>query len=350
MTTKVCFFAPVRDRQLLDRCEFYAQDIRILRELGFEIHIATHPLELRFADLYFVWWWTWAIFPIALARLSRGRVLITGTFDVNDFNKKAFWHKRLIRRALRQADANVLVSQMEYKQIPEQFNTSHPCYAPHTVDTSVYKPKGSRSKNLVLSVGWLEAGNAFRKGMFEIVRAAPLIHSDHPEVCFVIAGGKGSDYPALEQAVRELGAGSYIKFPGAISTEEKIELMQSCAVYLQPSRFEGFGLAILEAMSCGAAVVTTAAGAVPEVVGDTGVQVEAGSPESIAGEVNRLLADGPLRTHLGENARRRAETVYPYARRKQDLQNVIEGLFQNAPETQDWISARADRARPSEGK
>ena len=221
MTTKVCFFAPVRDRQLLERCEFYAQDIRILRELGFEVHVATHPLELRVADLYFVWWWTWAIFPIALARLSRGRVLITGTFDVNDFNNKSFWHRKLILHALRQADANVFVSQMEYKQIPEQFNTSHPCYAPHTVDTSVYKPKGSRSKTLVMSVGWLEAGNAFRKGMFEIVRAAPLIHRDHPEVCFVIAGGKGSDYPALGRAVRDLGAAPTSNFRGPFPLRKK---------------------------------------------------------------------------------------------------------------------------------
>ena len=126
--------------------------------------------------------------------------------------------------------------------------------------------------------------------------------------------------------------------------------MQRCAVYLQPSRFEGFGLAILEAMSCGAAVVTTSAGAVPEVVGDTGIEVEAGSPESIAREVSRLLADEPLRTQLGENARSRAETVYPYARRKQDLQNVIEGLLHDTLEAQNWISARADRARPSGGK
>jgi glycosyltransferase involved in cell wall biosynthesis len=327
MKPKVCFFARVREREMLHRFEFYAQDIQILRDLGFEVQIATHPLELRSADFYFVWWWTWAIFPLTMARLYRRPTLITGTFDVKDFNTKPSWHRKLIRHALKHADANVFVSQMEYVRIPKQFQTGHPCYAPHIVNTGKYKPNGIRSESLVLSVGWLESGNSFRKGMLEVIRAAPLVHRDHPEVCFVIAGQKGSDYPALERIVRELGAESYVKFAGLVSTEKKIQLMQECTLYLQPSRFEGFGLAILESMSCGAAVVTTSVGAVPEVVGDTAILVDVRSPESIAKQVSRLLTERPLRMQLGENARRRAETVFPYARRLNDLNIVISRIL-----------------------
>jgi glycosyltransferase involved in cell wall biosynthesis len=72
--------------------------------------------------------------------------------------------------------------------------------------------------------------------------------------------------------------------------------MRECTVYLQPTRYEGFGLAILEAMSCGAPVVTSARGAVPEVVGDTAILVDGTSPMAIADGVlqylgNRLLRD-----------------------------------------------------------
>jgi glycosyltransferase involved in cell wall biosynthesis len=327
MKPKACFFARVREREMLDRFEFYAQDIQILKDLGFEVQIATHPSELRSADFYFVWWWTWAIFPLTFARLYRRPTLITGTFDVKDFNKKPFWHRKLIRHALKHADANVFVSQMEYKQIPKQFQTGCPSYAPHIVDTGRYKPNGIRSESMVLSVGWLESGNSFRKGMLEIIQAAPLIHRDHPDVLFIIAGEKGTDYQALKRVVRDLGAEPYVKFPGLVSAAQKIRLMQSCALYLQPSRFEGFGLAILESMSCGAAVVTTPVGAVPEVVGDTGVYVDGLSPESIANQVSRLLNDRTLRMKLGEHARRRAETVFPYARRMSDLNTVISRML-----------------------
>ena len=54
---------------MLRRVEFYAQDLRILADLGFDVRIATKLTELRPADLYFVWWWTWAFFPVLITRL-----------------------------------------------------------------------------------------------------------------------------------------------------------------------------------------------------------------------------------------------------------------------------------------
>jgi glycosyltransferase involved in cell wall biosynthesis len=329
---KACFFARVNTPSVLDRFEFYAQDIQILRDLGFNVRVATRPVELRPADLYFVWWWTWAFFPVSMARLLRRPIVITGTFDVGNFNTKPAWQQRLVLHALKNADANVFVSQMEYKQVPEQFPVRCPCYSPHIVDTRKYTPNGDRSQDVVLSVGWLEGENAVRKGMPELIQAAPIIHRKHPEVRFIIAGEKGSGYPALRRMVRDVEADNYIEFPGAISTAKKIELMQTCKVYLQPSRFEGFGLAILEAMSCGAPVVTSPVGAIPEVVGDTAIQVDGRSPEAIAAGVNRFLDDPALRRQFGEHARKRAETVFPYARREQDLKRVIADLFPSSLE------------------
>src|SRR5205814_9199823 len=124
--------------------------------------------------------------------------------------------------------------------------------------------------------------NATRKCLVEVIEAAALVHDRRPDVKFVIAGAKGDFADEAAAIVRRLGAEQYLELPGAISKEEKIRLMQQCAVYLQPTRYEGFGLAILEAMSCGAPVVTSPSGAVPEVVGDTALMVDATSPASIA--------------------------------------------------------------------
>lgn len=308
--------------------EFYAQDIQILLDLGYEVRIATSPSQLRPADLFFVWWWTWAFAPVALARLLRRPVLITGVFDLWAMDARRYGHRKLIEFALKHADANVFLSEMELRQVPERFKVRSPQYAPLSVDTSVYRPNGSSRRDAVLSVGWLEGANAERKGMPEVVRAASMIHRDHPEVRFVIAGDKGSYYPKLLELARQCGADSYIDFPGIVSKQRKIELMQTCKVYLQPSQFEGFGLAIMEAMSCGMPVVTRPVGAVPEVVGEAGLQLDSARPEVIATAVKRLIEDDAFREDVGRRARQRVESVFPYLRRKREIERII-GEIQN---------------------
>ena len=76
-------------------------------------------------------------------------------------------------------------------------------------------------------------------------------------------------------------------------------------------------------MSCGAPVVSSPAGAVPEVVGDTGLLVDGTSPEAIAGAINRYLDDEDLRTRSGQRGRQRAETIFPISRRKREIEKVI---------------------------
>lgn len=73
-----------------------------------------------------------------------------------------------------------------------------------------------------------------------------------------------------------------------------------------PSRFEGFGLPLVEAMRCGCPVVTTATASIPEVVGDAALLVAA-TPEAFADALARLLTDADLRADLAARGRARAE-------------------------------------------
>lgn len=325
---KACFFVKVQDWEGLRRVEFYSQDLRILKELGFDIHIATTPQEIRVADLYFVWWWTWAFAPVVVAKVLRRPVVITGVFDTWAFDRRLVFHQQLMKFALRHATRNIFLSELEYKKVPGLFNVNQPCYCPLSVDTKTYCPNGHNREDLVVTVAWLQAGNAERKCVPEVIQAAKIVHERHPEIHFLIAGEKGTAYPNLEQMVKDLGVGSYIQFPGAISREKKIELMQQCKVYLSPSRFEGFGLAILEAMSCGAPVVTSPVGAVSEVVGDAALLVDGTRPESIAEAVSHLLKQADICRDLGLRARVRAEKLFAYDRRKCDLESILASVMQ----------------------
>jgi glycosyltransferase involved in cell wall biosynthesis len=327
MSRKVaCFFAKVKDREILRRVEFYAQDIKILQDLGFEVRIATRLSEIRPADLYFVWWWTWAYFPVSIARMLRRPVVVTGVFDAWNFHRRPHPHRAMMRYALRHATANVFVSQLEYREMQSGFAVANPHYVPLTVDTDLYIPGSQSREHFILTIGWMQDRNAQRKSMPEVIRAAGKIYSMGHDLRFIIAGERGSYYPALLQLARDAGVADRVQFPGAISLEDKISLMQRCQIYLQPSRFEGFGLAILEAMSCGAPIVTSPAGAVREVVGDAAVMVDGTSPEAIADAVSGLLEDEDRRQALGRQARARAETLFPYGRRLTDLERLVQSI------------------------
>ena len=326
MSRKACFFVKGLEREALQRVEFYAQDLQILKDAGFEIDFVSKLRDLRPADLFFVWWWTWALAPITYAKMLRRPVVVTGVLDVNYYHPRPWWHKAGMRRAFALADANVFNSELEFREIPRLFPVRNPSYVPLTVDHEAYSPNGARNDRLVCTVGWLQQPNATRKCLPEVIHAAALIHPKRPDVRFVIAGAKGNYADEAMELVRRLGAESYVQLPGAISREEKIRLMRECAVYLQPTRYEGFEVAILEAMSCGAPIITSPRGAVPEVVGDTTFFVDGTSPTSIADGLLQCLDDPSLREEMGRKARSRAVERFQYAERRDKMIALLNRL------------------------
>jgi glycosyltransferase involved in cell wall biosynthesis len=85
--------------------------------------------------------------------------------------------------------------------------------------------------------------------------------------------------------------------------------LASLDLYVHPALMEGFGIAVVEAMAMGKAVVATTTGGLPEVVaqGETGLLVPPGDAESLAAAVVSLLLDGVRREQLGSCGRARAQ-------------------------------------------
>lgn len=113
-----------------------------------------------------------------------------------------------------------------------------------------------------------------------------------------------------EHAVREIadgmGIGAQLVLTNEISEELLRVLYQQCAVFAFPSHYEGLGLPILEAMSCGAAVVAGDNSSQAELVGEAGRLVNTHDPSDIAACIADLLDAAPLRADLGAQAIRRA--------------------------------------------
>jgi glycosyltransferase involved in cell wall biosynthesis len=332
---KVCFFAHGIDRATLERVEFYKQDVDILRGLDVDVHIASGPTEITLdADLYVAWWWTWAFQPALVAAARRKPLLITGVFDLDwagvpgDFWDRPVWERRLMAWSVKRARSNVLVSKHETNAVAGAFGVSTCTHIPLCVDTNIFRPGTTARDDRVLTVAGMHARNAKRKRIDDIIRAVPRIRAHRPNVRVTIAGERAAGFPEVAALARELGVIDVVDFPGIISREEKLRLMATSKVYLQPSRFEGFGLGILEAMSCGMAVVSNPVGAVPEVVGDAGVLVADKSPDALAEAVVGLLDDDVRRDCLGHRARTRAVEHFHLSRRRRELGSLVNQLLE----------------------
>jgi len=167
------------------------------------------------------------------------------------------------------------------------------------------------------------------KGVEHLLHAlASVRESTGRELPFVIAGdGPRRDrLVALASRLRL----RQVRFPGRVPEEEKWRLLRSCSVFVMPSVAESFGVALLEAMSLGRPVIASDVGGMPEVVGQAGILVAPGSPESLATALMRLLADPRLSSRLGALAKTRAGGF-----RWSDASRAMLGIYEEA------IAARA---------
>lgn len=325
---RICFFAKVPSEDILVTVNFYAQDIRALKDLGHEVVTATRFRDIPpDCDLYFVWWWSWAFLPYFHARAKGKPMIITGVYDYSSERipgiGRSWWKRQVLKAMLHRADANVFVSNYELELVTRLFGAPNPRYVPCTVDTERYHPGNQPREPFLFNVAWSGATNGRRKCLREIIEAMPAILEKHPNVRLRMAGRQGEYHTTLVDTARHLNVEHAIDFLGIISETEKIHLMQTCAAYLQPTLLEGFGLAIAEAIACEAPVVTNPQGAVAEVVGPGAILLERPEPDLIATAAIRLLDNPSYAADMGRQGRNHILANFTYPVRRDGLRDII---------------------------
>jgi glycosyltransferase involved in cell wall biosynthesis len=145
-----------------------------------------------------------------------------------------------------------------------------------------------------------------RKDLPGLVAAFDALAGARPDVALVLAGPPGWGERSLLESIARSPFPSRIVRPGWIDEELLPVLIAAAGVLAYPSRYEGFGFPPLEAMARGVPVVATAAGAVPEVLGDGALLVEVGDTDALAGALAEVL-DSPSRAKgLAQSGQRRA--------------------------------------------
>jgi glycosyltransferase involved in cell wall biosynthesis len=157
--------------------------------------------------------------------------------------------------------------------------------------------------DFILSVGTIEP----RKNLLTLVRALDqILRTTELRPQLVIAGGEGWLMDELYSFIRSSGIGDRVRFTGYTSDEALRTLYSSCRVCVYPSLYEGFGLPPLEAMACGAPVITSRIPAIVETVGSAAALIDPHSVTDLAQNIVELWNDEHARTRLSQAGLKRA--------------------------------------------
>jgi glycosyltransferase involved in cell wall biosynthesis len=163
-------------------------------------------------------------------------------------------------------------------------------------------PLPSGTSRYVFAVGTIEP----RKDYPGLVRAFDHVAHTHPDVALVIAGVDGWGAHAFHESLQASPHRQHVVQLGYVDNDALARWLAGAAVLAFPSVYEGFGFPPLEAMAAGVPVVASAAGAVPEVVGDGAVLVPPRDVDALANALASVLDDTALRTALVDKGRFRA--------------------------------------------
>ncbi|WP_346836762.1 glycosyltransferase family 4 protein [Microbulbifer sp. SAOS-129_SWC] len=239
----------------------------------------------------------------------------------------------------------VTVSRQSERDIVEQFGVpaEQIQLIYNGIDTDVFRPQAQITRNPRRLMTTASADQPL-KGLRFLLRALAKLRRRYPDLELLVVG-KLQSGGATEQLLEELQLGGAVQFVSGISNREMANYYAAAGIVVCPSLYEGFGLPAGEAMACGAPVISSDGGALPEVVGDAGVVVPAGDSAALAGALQKLLDDPALRAELGERGRARILAQFSWrlaAERLVDYYRRVLGAPAPAASTSTAEEIRAD--------
>ena len=149
---------------------------------------------------------------------------------------------------------------------------------------------GLDGKVVLMTLGRLDAQEKY-KGFDEILEILPVLAQSIPNIAYLIAGS-GLDRQRLEEKAKNLAISDRVVFTGMVAEEEKADHYRLADVYVMPSRGEGFGFVLLEAMACGIPVIASKTDGGREAVreGEIGALVDPNNAAEIIDAIKSAIA------------------------------------------------------------
>lgn len=258
---------------------------------------------------------------------------------------RAKWHWNAYRATVGRAtfaaaDAIVVISPQEETALRrDRFPLRRVELIPPGIDPEAFSrrrdnpfaPRGLAGKRVLFFAGRI----ARSKGIDLLLAALPIILNEAKnlgvDVHCAIAGEDFGEQKSLQQLAESLGVSRAVTWLGKLPREELLAAYQHASVFVFPSRYEAFGIAVLEAQAAGCPVVAANASALPFLVseGDTGLLSRPEDPEHLANTLLRLLNDPSLAERLARNARTRALRDFSWDRSIEKLRTLYTDLIRS---------------------
>jgi glycosyltransferase involved in cell wall biosynthesis len=266
--------------------------------IGLPLYINKVPIELFHGTNYNVPLWNRCPTVLTIHDLS---LLLWPQTHQQHLVRRARWRLPMMARV---ATAIVVPSQAVKREVCDHLKirsskivvipeAARNCFRQVPIaETNLVRRRLKIEDDFILFVGTIEP----RKNLLTLVRAfEELLRSTSRLPQLVIVGGKGwltHDFFAyLEHSV----ISNRVLFPGYLSDDDLRALYSSCQMFVYPSLYEGFGLPLLEAMACGAPVITSDIPSIRETVGNTACLISPTDSTELARVIMRLLKDAPER-------------------------------------------------------
>ena len=317
--------------------EYYNQDIKALENLGHEVIICNSYFKIPMNfDIIYIWWWTYALFPILLSKLLGKKSIVTGVFNYSKvkhlpnsgFHARPRYQRLLIKSACKLADINLFVSKIEFDEVPRVFDLKKYFYFPCAIADLYFLGNNNSVREGILNFAWSGKDNLKRKGIFDLLGAIKILKEKNVFIKCTLGGRKGDGFNDLLNFINENKLNDRINLVGEVSHQKKIELFQSSLLYVQPSYFEGFGLATAEALASGCAVIACDVGEVKNVLGSGAQYVETGNKKELAKMIEKLYSDAKLRKKLVSSGNKRIVELFSQKKKKESLNKILKFLFE----------------------
>lgn len=268
--------------------------------------------------------------PYFLAYLAKRPYVLTVYDMVHEVHPDCFHQNDCTadwkRKAIRYASRIIAISEFTKQELMRLYGLDGT-----TIDV-VHLASSFRSRNEAPAQGInqigryiLYVGTRDRYKNFDLFTRsmAPLLNRES-DVWIVCAGG-GAFTPRELALIDSLRLSE--RFRQVTASDEELAQLYSCAmVFVFPSRYEGFGIPVLEAFSCGCPVIVSNAGSLPEVAGDAGMVVDPNDESALCRSVEQVLSDSKFRETLIEKGYYRAEQ-FSWDRVARETRSVYERIL-----------------------
>ena len=183
---------------------------------------------------------------------------------------------------------------------------------------------GINSQPMILFVGRLTT----RKGIDILLKALPQLIKEKEAKLIIVGSGNQKYYRGLAQS---LGVSDNTIFLGHVPDDTLRLLFSTCDLFVLPSRLEGLGIVILEAMAAGKPVVATNVGGIPELIesGQNGILIESNNEDELSSAIIHIASDESLAKTIGGNNVRKVRECYSWEVAAQKVERLYNELIKN---------------------